>query len=217
MMEPDTYFQTTPPPVNLDSISLQITAFISQNTARPIVLVTVLFLTQSGGTTVPLEKNTVRFLDNFSAGTRGSISAEVFISLGYAVIFLHRQYSLEPYTRHFHSKNCILDKLEMQNNTLVAMQDATLLDAWTQYQRVFEMTQVKQGNLMLKIDFVTVSDYLFLLRNVATRLKPLGARCMLYLAAAVSDFFIPHEQLVPKINKDTAQDPEWRWRVAPCA
>lgn len=31
---------------------------------------------KSGGTTVPLEQNTVRFIDNFSAGTRGSSSAE---------------------------------------------------------------------------------------------------------------------------------------------
>lgn len=31
---------------------------------------------QSGGTTVPLERETVRFVDNFSAGTRGSASAE---------------------------------------------------------------------------------------------------------------------------------------------
>lgn len=30
----------------------------------------------SGGTTVPLEKNTVRFIDNFSTGARGATSAE---------------------------------------------------------------------------------------------------------------------------------------------
>lgn len=40
----------------------------SQN--RKVVIVT------SGGTTVPLEKNTVRFIDNFSTGTRGATSAE---------------------------------------------------------------------------------------------------------------------------------------------
>ena len=34
------------------------------------------FLFQSGGTTVPLEGSTVRFIDNFSIGTRGSASAE---------------------------------------------------------------------------------------------------------------------------------------------
>ena len=30
----------------------------------------------SGGTTVPLEQNTVRFIDNFSSGERGAVSAE---------------------------------------------------------------------------------------------------------------------------------------------
>ena len=49
----------------------------------------MLFL-KSGGTTVPLEQNTVRFIDNFSAGTRGSASAEYFLEAGYDVIFIHR-------------------------------------------------------------------------------------------------------------------------------
>ncbi len=75
---------------------------------------------KSGGTTVPLEENTVRFLDNFSAGTRGATSAEYFIQKGYAVIFLHRQFSLEPYTRHYtHSKNCFLDLLELDGDQVV--------------------------------------------------------------------------------------------------
>jgi len=39
---------------------------------------------------IPLEHNTVRFVDNFSAGTRGSVSAEYFLEQGYAVIFMHR-------------------------------------------------------------------------------------------------------------------------------
>ncbi len=30
----------------------------------------------SGGTSVPLEKNTVRMIENFSTGSRGAISAE---------------------------------------------------------------------------------------------------------------------------------------------
>ena len=36
----------------------------------------IVFLSQSGGTTVPLETNTVRFIDNFSSGSRGAASAE---------------------------------------------------------------------------------------------------------------------------------------------
>ena len=35
----------------------------------------VVFIT-SGGTVVPLERQTVRFIDNFSTGSRGSLSAE---------------------------------------------------------------------------------------------------------------------------------------------
>jgi len=31
---------------------------------------------QSGGTIVPLESRTVRYIDNFSVGTRGAVSAE---------------------------------------------------------------------------------------------------------------------------------------------
>ena len=58
---------------------------------RPIALVT------SGGTTAPLEVNEVRFLDNFSTGTRGAISAEQFLSKGYAVIYLSRTGFAMPY------------------------------------------------------------------------------------------------------------------------
>jgi hypothetical protein len=42
---------------------------------RPVVCVT------SGGTTVPLERNCVRFIDNFSRGLRGALSAERFLSV----------------------------------------------------------------------------------------------------------------------------------------
>lgn len=44
--------------------------------SRPLVVVT------SGGTTVPLERNCVRFIDNFSKGTRGALSAEQFLQVG---------------------------------------------------------------------------------------------------------------------------------------
>jgi phosphopantothenate-cysteine ligase len=36
-------------------------------------------LVTSGGTSVPLELNTVRSIENFSTGTRGARSAEFFI------------------------------------------------------------------------------------------------------------------------------------------
>ncbi len=35
----------------------------------------------SGGTTVPLERRCVRYIDNFSRGTRGAKSAEFFLQV----------------------------------------------------------------------------------------------------------------------------------------
>lgn len=64
---------------------------------------------------MPLEHNTVRFVDNFSAGTRGSASTEYFLDHGYAVIFMHRLKSLEPFTRHFTGQQ-IFDMLDVGDN-----------------------------------------------------------------------------------------------------
>jgi len=49
--------------------------FHAGSTSRPLVCVT------SGGTTVPLEKRCVRFIDNFSGGTRGALSTEAFLEV----------------------------------------------------------------------------------------------------------------------------------------
>lgn len=67
----DTFFATTKPPEHFSEDICRIEAFITRHSGKKdVVLVT------SGGTTVPLEKKMIRFLDNFSAGTRGAISAE---------------------------------------------------------------------------------------------------------------------------------------------
>jgi phosphopantothenate-cysteine ligase len=49
---------------------------------------------------------------------------------------------------------------------------------------------------LLSVDYQTVTDYLWLLRNVSKVMAPLGRRGMFYLAAAVSDFFLPDERTV---------------------
>jgi len=58
--------------------------FLSKYADSPICLVT------SGGTSVPLEKNTVRSLENFSTGQRGASSCEHYLAQGVKVIFFHR-------------------------------------------------------------------------------------------------------------------------------
>lgn len=53
----------------------QVAAFVARHRSSGLPLVCV----TSGGTTVPLERKCVRFIDNFSAGTRGAMSTEEFL------------------------------------------------------------------------------------------------------------------------------------------
>lgn len=209
----------------------------------------------------------MRFLDNFSAGTRGASSAEHFLRSGrYAVIFLHRQHSLQPFSRHYsHSTNPFLDLLDVVDGSSAQEpgpaftvgkgkapefpppQDGHLfppipsmhspptsprsrtvpLDgvlAQQEHQQPGEDVSiqirpqnltpmlsllrsyklVQHLNLLHSIPFVTVSEYLWLLRGISRVMgqardadgKALGRRGMYYLAAAVSDFFIPYTKMV---------------------
>lgn len=47
----------------------------------------------------------------------------------------------------------------------------------------------------MTLDFVTVHDYLFLLREAAQIISKMDVNAMYYLAAAVSDFFIPQDKM----------------------
>ena len=63
----------------------------------------MLVLVTSGGTSVPLEKNTVRSLENFSTGMRGALSTENFIiqSPNTRVIYFHKKGSKRPFKATF--------------------------------------------------------------------------------------------------------------------
>ncbi|MCJ1308200.1 hypothetical protein MMC25_001853 [Agyrium rufum] len=188
--DPETsYFASHPAPASLNANVEAARKFIEFHCSqkRRVVLIT------SGGTTVPLERQTVRFIDNFSAGTRGSASAEYFLADGYAVIFLHRQSSLLPYARHFSpSFNCFLDLMgEDLDGHVVVLEE---------YQRrmreiLSQYNDAKNHNLLLSIPFTTITEYLWNLREIAEVMSPLGPGALFYLAAAVSDFFVPSDRL----------------------
>ncbi|KAM0282250.1 hypothetical protein ACHAQH_003114 [Verticillium albo-atrum] len=197
----DHYFSSNPPPKALIQHEALARAFLDHQVAsdRPVVLIT------SGGTTVPLERNTVRFIDNFSAGTRGATSAEYFLEAGYGVIFLHRQFSLQPYSRHYsHATDCFLDFLQESPDGSVVANEAhqeKMLAVLRKY------NAARATNALLVIPFVTITDYLHELRAISRLMRPLGPRGLLYLAAAVSDFFVPPERMVEhKIQSTTATD-----------
>lgn len=187
LSDEDRWFNTNPPPKHLDGHMALVNAFLEKHAKanRRVVLVT------SGGTTVPLEKQTVRFIDNFSAGTRGATSAEYFLdntAADYAVIFLHRQFSLQPYSRHYsHATHSFLDLLTVgENGQDVRARDSdavNMLSLLRRYQAA--------GDRLLSLPFVTVTDYIFELRAISRAMHRLGPNGLLYLAAAVSDFFLP--------------------------
>ena len=81
----EAFYDTEPPPPDLAAAAARVADLRDRvgSTTR-IAVVT------SGGTAVPLEHHTVRYVDNFSSGRRGAKSAEEFLGAGYAVVFITR-------------------------------------------------------------------------------------------------------------------------------
>jgi phosphopantothenate-cysteine ligase len=217
--------------------------------------------------------SSVRFLDNFSAGTRGAASAEHFLRSGrYAVIFLHRQFSLQPFSRHYsHSTNPFLDLLEIEGDS-----EERIVEEFKNERRngdgdtggsssssaaaasgsglehpLFPALPVRRSGreggdapticvsqpnaapmgdllrsyklvkglgLLHTISFVTVHEYLFLLKGVSEILGGVGRKAMYYLAAAVSDFFIPQQKMVSPIvsvgGREREADLSWLFSLS---
>ena len=155
----------------------------------------------SGGTTVPLEHSTVRFLDNFSTGTRGATCAEYLLGAApgsdkcatqhnepvYAVIFLSRDNSAHPFVRLLDS-SAILDACSPNDDrTQLSCSEPRIVDAY--HRRLAKRDDI------FYVSFTTVNEYLSALRAVATEVCVFSQSAMFFLAAAVSDFYIPDAQL----------------------
>ena len=101
----------------------------------------------------------------------------------------HRQFSLLPFSRHYsHATDCFLDFLREGPNGSVVARDE---DAGKMLHVLRKYRDARDRNMLLLLPFVSISDYLHELRSVAQLMRPLGPRGLLYLAAAVSDFFVP--------------------------
>ena len=172
-------------------------------------------------------------------GTRGATSAEYFLEQGYAVIFMHRQFSQQPFLRHYsHSTNPFLNFLDIEGDDSEYEHSAhgpsNMSEPMRQYEpltpddiprpcrtprvvvnptpeglpRLLRVVrrhkEVHRLGTLHTLTFVTVDDYLFLLRALAKSMRVLGRQAMYYLAAAVSDFFLPRYKMVghcsPAIN-----------------
>ena len=128
---------------------------------------------------------------------------------------MHRQFSLQPFSRNYsHSTHPFLDFLEIDvpssftidsaypysndpppnaahaHITVKTSERAALLSVLRAYKAV-----QAEGSLHT-LTFVTVNDYLYLLRAISKEMRRLGPKAMYYLAAAVSDFFLPRQKMV---------------------
>lgn len=178
--------------------------FASQHaTHRPIVLVT------SGGTCTDLEVNSVRSLDNFSTGFRGALSVEAFLAKGYAVVHLQRTGSASPFACNLSRElaigvNQALSVAAFDKMFSVGGSDSGSLSDHLEVkskiansslikEAVRNMTRALDHNLLYTITFRTVEEYLHLLELAARTLSVMDRLLLIYLAAAVSDFYVPKE------------------------
>lgn len=131
-------------------------------------------LVTSGGTQVPLETRAVRFLENFSSGRRGAVSAERLVSAGYGVCFLHRARSAFPWARVLPPPGpALLDALRLTPGPppgVVA--DPAALPALLPALRAYR--QAADAGALLSLEFTGLNEYLALLRATARALAPFG-------------------------------------------
>ncbi|KAL5720451.1 phosphopantothenate--cysteine ligase (ATP) [Ranunculus cassubicifolius] len=185
------FFSSAPPLRDDQDIIRKLLEFIERNSPssrngkpRRIVCVT------SGGTTVPLEQRCVRYIDNFSSGHRGAASTEYFIKAGYAVIFLHRRGTCQPYCRSL-PEDSFLECLE-----LTADSSVQVCQTYCEAVKNAVRDHHAKGPFLLKLPFTTIFEYLQILQLVSKSVKGLGSNGMFYLAAAVSDFYVPWDSMV---------------------
>lgn len=158
----------------------------------------------SGGTTVPLERQTVRFIDNFSTGTRGALCTEQLLTLHssgrpaaqarsrdpdrYAVLFLTRIGSAQPFMRRA-SASALQNFLRVSS-----IEDGKLSITNKELADDISTLEMVRSQLF-KISYTTVHEYLACLRSVSMIMQELHIPAMFVLAAAVSDFYIPANRL----------------------
>ncbi|CAH9129196.1 unnamed protein product [Cuscuta epithymum] len=186
------FFSSAPSLQDAAAHKAKLKEFIRRNCLAPgndkanrIVCVT------SGGTTVPLEKRCVRYIDNFSSGHRGAASTEYFLKSGYSVIFLYRRGTCQPFCRDL-PDNALLECLRYENGSNLQVDHNC---AEVVKRAISEHQAVVAGGSLIKLPFTTIFEYLQMLQLIAVLLRCVGPNAMLYLAAAVSDFYVPWESL----------------------
>ncbi|KAI8548207.1 hypothetical protein RHMOL_Rhmol07G0255400 [Rhododendron molle] len=230
--EIESFFDSAPPLKDGADISRKLTEFIardSQSTGKFVSErgggATRVVCVTSGGTTVPLEKRCVRYIDNFSSGHRGAASTEYFLKAGYSVIFLYRRGTFQPFCRSL-PEDPLLECFEVSKELNVQARQSHFeavkraigehCAVWIGLHfiagcrsRPFVETSLHY-NIRVSPDirvflFSYINSNCFdfssffhgqILQLIAMSMKNLGKCAMFYLAAAVSDFYVPWKSMV---------------------
>ncbi|CAN4122193.1 unnamed protein product [Withania somnifera] len=171
------FFESTPQLTDAAEIEKSLKEFVDRNTSSSVNgKVNRVVCITSGGTTVPLEKQCVRYIDNFSSGHRGAAATEYFLKAGYSVVFLYRRGTCQPYCSTL-PDDPLLECFSVADDSSIevdALHAETVKRAITK-----NRTAVAEG-ILLKLPFTTIFEYL---------------QCYFFLAAAVSDFYVPWESM----------------------
>ncbi|CAK9173968.1 unnamed protein product [Ilex paraguariensis] len=192
--EIDSFFDSAPPLRDGTNIRSKLKDFIEMHSSSSVSGsggVNRVVCVTSGGTTVPLERRCVRYIDNFSSGYRGAASTEYFLKAGYSVIFLYRRGTCQPFCRSL-PDDPLLECFEFTDESNIQV-----------HQSHFEAVKraltghdaAVAGGFLLKLPFTTIFEYLQILQLIAISMRSLGPSAMFYLAAAASDFYVPWKSM----------------------
>ncbi|KAL8478090.1 hypothetical protein ACS0TY_030111 [Phlomoides rotata] len=185
------FFDSAPTLKDGAEIKRNLEEFIEINLHSEIGKRTKIVCLTSGGTTVPLEQRCVRFIDNFSSGSRGAASTEYFLKAGYAVVFLYRRGTYQPFCRSL-PDDPLLECFEVTSESNITVHP---IHAKTVKEAISDTHAAATGGTLLKLPYTTIFEYLQILQMIALSLRNLESNALFYLAAAVSDFYVPWESM----------------------
>lgn len=165
----------------INSHMAEVLGFLADLQTKNVLLVT------SGGTSVPLEQNTVRSIENFSTGTRASLSTEHFLESDCSVIFLYRAGTKQPFKTDLNFEK-VFEALELAPDGQLAKNEN-----YTQLTKLVARRNFYKSRL-LEIEYKSLFMYLDLVTKCGVSLNSLDTtkhKSWFFMASAVSDYYIP--------------------------
>ncbi|KAG6402441.1 hypothetical protein SASPL_134634 [Salvia splendens] len=109
----------------------------------------------------------------------------------YAVVFLYREGTYQPFCTSL-PNNPLLERLQVTDESNITARppyEKTVKEA------ISNSHAATSCGTLLKLPFSTIFEYLQNLQLIASLMSSLGSRALFYLAAAVSDFYVPWESM----------------------